>query len=306
MSELAVLRPLQTLVSVDLDDLTCYHAIHGLGPPHPGALGLVLERCLPRFLELFDDLGVRATFFVIGRDLARDLEGRGVGADLLQRALAAGHELANHSHGHAYDLVRWPRTAIAADLRACDRLLRQLGADPVGFRAPGYTHDDILLDEVAALGYRYDSSLLPSLAYWAVKRIAIIGIALRGSHSKSFPSGPAAFMGTRRPHRLPNGLWELPMSVSDWGHLPLIGTTLLSSSERVHRRLVRAALRQEHLHVELHGLDLADALADPFCEPLRHRLPELRVDLSVKQRRLRALLSARGPVTRLCDAVPPR
>ncbi len=66
-----------TLVSVDLDDIECYHAIHGLRPPSVATAGVGLERWLPRFLELFDRLGVRATFFVIGRDLARDLEGGG-------------------------------------------------------------------------------------------------------------------------------------------------------------------------------------------------------------------------------------
>ena len=69
-----------TLVSVDLDDVGCYHAIHGLPPPSQQQLGNVLERCLPRFLELFGQLNVLATFFVIGRDLARDLKDFGRGA----------------------------------------------------------------------------------------------------------------------------------------------------------------------------------------------------------------------------------
>ena len=96
-----------TIVSVDLDDLACYHAIHGLAAPDPSHAGVVLERCLPRFLALFDELGVRATFFVVGRDLQRDLAAGGRGAALLRQALAAGHELGNHSFAHAYDLVRW-------------------------------------------------------------------------------------------------------------------------------------------------------------------------------------------------------
>ena len=60
---------MSTLLSVDLDDVGCYHSIHGLSKPPDSAAGLVLETCLPRFLELFAALGVTATFFIIGRDL---------------------------------------------------------------------------------------------------------------------------------------------------------------------------------------------------------------------------------------------
>ena len=68
----------------------------------------------------------------IGSRLERDLQQRdGRGAEVLARALAEGHELANHSYAHAYDLHHWPAPEIAADLRRCDALLRQIGAYPV-------------------------------------------------------------------------------------------------------------------------------------------------------------------------------
>ena len=204
-----------TIVSVDLDDLACYHAIHGLPAPPAASAGVVLERCLPRFLALFEELGVRATFFVIGRDLQRDLAAGGRGAALLRKALAAGHELANHSFAHAYDMVTWTPAAIYDDLRRCDVLLRGLGARPAGFRAPGYTHDGLLLQQVAALGYRYDASLLPSPSYFAGK-LAVIGwMAVKGEKSGSLARGWRSFVGPTRPHFMPEcGLWEVPVSVS--------------------------------------------------------------------------------------------
>ena len=182
--------PVSTIVSLDLDDLACYHAIHGLDapppPPDSEAARLALERWLPRFLDVFDLVGVTATIFVIGRDLERDLSVGGRGAEVLVRALRAGHELANHSFSHAYDLHRWPAPKLAADLRRCDALLRELGAAPQGFRAPGYTHDRTMLMQVGALGYAYDSSMLPSPSYYAAK-LGIIGLRRlrrRGSASQ--------------------------------------------------------------------------------------------------------------------------
>jgi hypothetical protein len=285
---------------VDLDDLACYHAIHGLRPVSNEERRIVIERCLPRFLSLFEELGVRATFFVIGRDLLRDMEDGGLGANLLRRALAAGHELANHSYSHAYDLASWPVRRIADDLEACDVLLRQLGADPAGFRAPGYTHNGKLLRQVASIGYRYDSSALPSPPYYLAKLGVMGWMALHRRRSNSTARGPYSFFGTKIPRYLVRfGLWEIPMSVSSFLRMPLIGTLLLAGPERIARRLRNAALKQSYFHLELHGLDLGDLgdernPGDGYGEELSLIQPELRVPLSLRIERLRSLLCARG------------
>jgi peptidoglycan-N-acetylglucosamine deacetylase len=288
-----------TIVSVDLDDLACYHAIHGLPAPPAASAGVVLERCLPRFLELFEELGVRATFFVIGRDLQRDLGAGGRGAALLRRALAAGHELANHSFAHAYDMVTWTPAAIYDDLRRCDVLLRGLGARPTGFRAPGYTHDGLLLQQVAALGYRYDSSLMPSPSYFAGK-LAVIGwMAMRGRTSSSLAQGWRSFVGPTRPHFMPEcGLWEVPVSVSPVLRLPMVGTFVIGG----RGLLLREATERRYLHLELHGIDLADPASDGYDPALRKRQPELKVPLAVRLGRLRGLLTARGTGTSIGGA----
>lgn len=280
-----------TILSVDLDDVGCYHAIHGLPAPSPETAGVVLERCLPRFLELLEETGSRATFFVIGRDLQRDLQAGGRGAAVLRQAVAAGHELGNHSFAHAYDLVTWEPAAVYEDLRNCDTLLRGLGARPNGFRAPGYTHDEVLLQQVGALGYRYDSSLLPSPPYYLAKLAAIGWKALRGRRSASMAAGWRSFVGPERPHYMPGpGLWEVPVSVSSVLRLPMVGTFVLGSGGA----LLGEARARKYLHLELHGLDLADADGDGYDPALRRVQPELRTPLKVRLERLRGLITGRG------------
>jgi peptidoglycan-N-acetylglucosamine deacetylase len=260
----------------------------------------VLEHCLPRFLDLFRELGVRATFFVIGRDLARDLEAGGRGAQLLRRALADGHELANHSYQHAYDLVSWPKERILEDLKACDALLRHLGASVLGFRAPGYTHDSQLLSVVADLGYRYDSSALPSPPYYAAKLAVMAWMAVRGRRSRSMTRGWRSFLGAGRPRYISDfRLWEIPISVSRYLRLPLIGTTLLAGPERLAERLRNSAATEPYFHLELHGLDLADSgrknsSGDGYAPELLALQPELRVPFALRLERLRDLLRSRG------------
>ncbi len=300
---------MSTIVSLDLDDLACYHAIHGLPAPPAEQAGLALERWLPRFLDVFARLHVRATIFVIGRDLARDLEQGGRGAALLARALDEGHELANHSFEHAYDLHGWPAPEIAADLARCDGLLRQLGAQPRGFRAPGYTHSKTLLMQVAGLGYAYDSSLLPSPSYYLAK-LGVLGLRrLRGRGSASQASGLRSFVGTTAVHFMPElGLWEVPMSVSRNLRLPLIGTFLLADGVPLLGRVGAQALRREaasarHLHLELHAIDLADPEEDQLSAELIARQRELETPLSTRIERLSELLSQRGGGTSIARAM---
>ena len=293
----------RTLVSVDLDDVSCYHAIHGLPAPSERQLGIVLERCLPRFLDLFAELKVRATFFVIGRDLERDLKNGRRGAALLKQALTQGHELANHSYSHAYDLSTWPKARIADDLKACDGLLRELGAPAAGFRAPGYTHNGKLLAEVARLGYTYDSSALPSPPYYVAKLAVMAWMALRGRRSHSLARGWRSFLGAAQPRRVEKlGIWEVPMSVSPYLRLPLIGTALLAGPEPLATRLRQGAIGQRYFHLELHGIDLADAgdngsAGDGYAPELKALQPELRIPLKLRLDRLRQLLRARADAT---------
>ena len=286
-----------TVVGVDLDDVSCYHAIHGLAPA--AETGLALRTWLPRFLALFDDVGVRATFFAIGRDVQAH------GGALLAEAARAGHELGNHSHDHAYDLVRGSDDAIAQDLRACDETLRDLGAHVEGFRAPGYVHDARLLAHVHALGYRYDSSALPSPPYWAAKVAVMAKMAIAGRRSASLAREVGGFFGPRQPHRDDDtGLWRIPISVSPRLRIPLIGTTVLAGPEPVRARLFATARALPFFNLELHAIDLADPDRDALAPELCAKQPELRVPLAVRRDRLRGLLLARGGGRPLRDAVP--
>lgn len=292
---------MSTIVSLDLDDLACYHAIHGLDEPSVDTNGLALERWLPRFLDAFAKLDVRATIFVIGRDLERDLAAGGRGAGVLLRALEEGHELANHSYSHAYELHRWPAAEIAADLGRCDTLLRKLGTTPKGFRAPGYTHDRTMLMQASALGYAYDSSLLPSPSYYLGK-LGVLGLRrLLGRRSASQLDGARSFWGPTTVHYLPEvGLWEVPISVSRVLRLPLIGTFLLGDTAPMMTKMQVALLRKEaaqtrHLHLELHAIDLADPEADGLDPALIAKQRELSTPLERRLERLVKLFEQRGP-----------
>jgi peptidoglycan-N-acetylglucosamine deacetylase len=79
--------------------------------PHP--------RYTPELLDTLARHGVRATFFVVGRQADRY-------PDLVRRIAREGHDLANHSYLHA-DITLMPSREIAIQVRRTQELLRRLG-----------------------------------------------------------------------------------------------------------------------------------------------------------------------------------
>jgi peptidoglycan/xylan/chitin deacetylase (PgdA/CDA1 family) len=83
----------------------------------------------PRFLTVLDRLGVRATFFLLGRWAARS-------PGLAKEIAAAGHEIAVHGYDHRCLLARSPRATYDDLTRARDVIADATGAPVRWFRPP--------------------------------------------------------------------------------------------------------------------------------------------------------------------------
>lgn len=281
-------------VSVDLDEIPCYSAIHGLEAPTDDAAHAIYRRAVPRLARLFDDEGIDATFFAIGRDLD---DGRA--AATLRELAGAGHELANHSLDHLYDLTRRDRETVRRQVAGgLDAIERATGVRPVGFRAPGYTITDEVFEVLADEGVRYDSSVFPCPAYWSAKALAIGAIRLRGRRSHSIVDDPRVLLSPADPYRVGRPYWrrgdglvELPIGVTRdlSGRLPYIGTSVVLAGERGVRTLTRLVAGRPLVNLELHGIDLADAREDGL-EWLAPHQPDLRRTAAGKEAALRAAI----------------
>jgi hypothetical protein len=89
-----------------------------------------------------------------------------------------------------------------------------------------------------------------------------------------------------------DGLVELPITVTPFARLPVIGTTLVTAPAWLRRHLVAAALRAPFFNLELHGIDLADPDADEISPALIARQPDLRRSLGHKLTALEETLGA--------------
>jgi hypothetical protein len=279
-------------VSVDLDEIPNYHAIHGLAGSDAEGRTAVYDRALGRFDELSRVLDVPLTLFAVGADCLRD-EARAA----LRRMAERGHEIGNHTLDHRYDLVRLPRDEMRRQIEAgASALERATGARPVGFRAPGYTVSDALFDLLeSTTGVRYDSSVFPCPSYWAAKAAALGAYRLARRRSQSMLDTPLVLLAPRRPYRVGRpyfrrgaGLLELPIQVTRGPRLAFIGTTLVLAGPRRARTLARLVVGEPLVNLELHGIDLLDC-RDGLGALGRHQL-DVRVPLERKQEALAAAI----------------
>lgn len=281
-------------LSVDLDEIENYTAIHGVSGKLGVAHTAVYDKALPRLAALFAEQSVPATFFAVGRDLIdRPENGR-----RLKALHDAGHEIGNHSLSHFYDLTRRDEQTQHREVRGgADAIEAAVGVRPSGFRAPGYTITDRLFEVLTREGVRYDSSVFACPPYYLAKAAALALIRLRGRHSRSVLDDPRVLAAPADPYRVGtpytkpgSGLCELPIGVTGdrTGRLPYIGTYVALAGELGARLLTRLAAARDFVNLELHGIDLADAREDGLEALAPHQL-DLRKSAAAKRA---ALVSA--------------
>ncbi|MFL5492784.1 MAG: polysaccharide deacetylase family protein [Gemmatimonadales bacterium] len=148
-------KPIMSL-SLDLDNLWSYQKTHG--DPDWERRGSYFPELLPPLLDLLDEARCRITFFLIGADAAAPEN-----LPWLELITARGHEVGNHSFEHDCWLHLLSRTQLEHDLLAAEQAITAAtGQRPCGFRGPGFSWSPALLEVLAANGYMYDASTLPT------------------------------------------------------------------------------------------------------------------------------------------------
>lgn len=141
-------------------------------------------------LALLDEVGVKGTFFFVGR-IAGDIP------DLIKAAAQAGHEIGCHNFEHRR-VFNIEKEHFQNKLSDTKKLLEDISGKAVyGFRAPDFsiTEKSIwALDVLKQLGFVYDSSIYPF-----------------GSHDVYGIKDASSFI-----NELPNGLIEFPLSIKEF------------------------------------------------------------------------------------------
>jgi peptidoglycan-N-acetylglucosamine deacetylase len=266
-------RPLAH-VSVDLDPIDTHLAGYGLSGERCDA---IYRLAIPRLLEVFDRQQIRATFFVV----ARDAEAQ---QPLWRELVARGHEIGSHSMTHPIPFATLPAADLERELvESRTRLSAASGQEVIGFRAPGWDVDARTLRAIAAAGYRYDASILPTPALLAG---ALMRLVLSGGRARPDGIGRLLRMSVTRPrpHRRAdaNALWEFPVAVSRAVRLPFTHTLWYVAPAALCARIQRGLRRSGRpLSYMLHAADALAVDADAIDTRMR-RHPGMGLSLADK------------------------
>jgi peptidoglycan-N-acetylglucosamine deacetylase len=143
-------------LSLDLDNQWSYMKTHG--DTGWDRFPSYLDLLVPRVLALFASHQLQITFFIVGQDAALAKN-----RNALRSISAAGHEIGNHSFHHEPWLHRYAPLQVEAEIAAAeDAIIDATGQRPNGFRGPGFSVSQTVLETLKRRGYVYDASTFPT------------------------------------------------------------------------------------------------------------------------------------------------
>ena len=287
-------------VQVDVDGLWAVRACYGKAEKNTYADDPCWQEGVPLLTGLFERLGIPAALFLVGRDL--ELPAKAAAAGMLARA---GFELGNHSYSHRLGLTLEPSGVIFDEIRSTDLLLRRVGANPVGFRAPGYDVDARVARAVRRAGYLYDASMLPTYLS-PLLRLADAWLSRKWDPNKrqfgrfSYGRAPRSPYFPRvhairkpAPDFASGRLVEIPVGTTPFWRLPLTAATFFRMSDREVRDLfARLARKGRPTMLLLHAIDGTDCRAPIVFDDRRPKLGGFALSSRAKEARLRRILEA--------------
>lgn len=149
---------MRNALSVDVEDWFHVGAFENvISRDNWAALECRVERNTDLLLQMFDDAGIKATFFTLGWVAERY-------PNLMRRVADAGHELGNHGSEHDRVFTLSP-DQFATDIERARKAIEDASGSLVsGYRAPSFSIDQRTPwahKVLAEQGYAYSSSVAP-------------------------------------------------------------------------------------------------------------------------------------------------
>jgi len=151
-----------------------------------------LEYGLPYILEILENSGITATFFISGAVVSRYKK-------MIRKVAESGHEVASHGFTHE-NLGVLKKARLLEEVNRSKQLLEdEMGVEVLGFRAPQFRVNKELFDVLFDLHFKYDSSMARAIV----------------------PTRYSGLSVPKAPFVLENGLLEIPVSSIPYIRVPL-------------------------------------------------------------------------------------
>ncbi len=143
-------------ISLDLDNQWSYMKIHG--DKNWENFPSYLDIFVPHVLKVLDEMDLKITFFIVGQDAALKQN-----HEAIKEIVKSGHEVGNHSFNHESWLHLYPREKVEQEIIKTEEYIEKVtGQLPIGFRGPGFSWNNDLLEILSERGYLFDASTLPT------------------------------------------------------------------------------------------------------------------------------------------------
>ena len=248
------------LIQVDMDDLWVIRQMFGKNRIDYFEDEHCYYKGTDIILNIFGEFGIKATFFISTIDLKSKIK-----REIIKKIYEDGHEIANHGFRHSY-LAELTRERKWQEIDISHNMIEEFTGEKVyGFRAPGYSIDSDVIDRLEHLGYRYDSSIFPSIV---VPLLSLYNGKLSFNHFKHLLSHSKPYHIHSDPFKKSikqNGMIELPVSTFPFLRIPLtfsylllyrkIGLTLLDLVSRQRKFLVYLFHLNDFIDYDLNKLN---------------------------------------------------
>jgi len=252
-------------MSIHLDPIDHYFNVRGWNPNANTKLNAIYDSAIPLFLDLLDKYNIKATFFVVGKDLKIQRNRKTV-----KLIKSKGHEIANHTMNHLQPFTSLSKNQKQIEIENGDKIISDVtGSKVSGFCTPGWDIDIETINLLENYGYVYDSSVFPSYYIPLLKSISYLKDRRMGA--KGFGKPIFICIAPRRPYYpSEKAIWkkgkrkilEIPTCVLPIIRFPFWGTlNFIYGIRGFNLNFQLANLSRIPIVYVLHGLDLVDFYA---------------------------------------------
>lgn len=143
-------------ISLDLDNQWSYMKIHG--DKGWENFPSYLDTFIPHVLNVLDELNLKITFFIVGQDAVLEKNKK-----FLRMITDRGHDVGNHSFQHESWIQNYSKQEIEEEIKKAESaIVGATGKKPRGFRGPGFTWSNNLIQVLYEKNYNFDASSLPT------------------------------------------------------------------------------------------------------------------------------------------------
>ncbi len=223
---------------------------------------------LERFLNIFKQFNVNATFFVVGKDLHHSPQKN---IEILKKIHDAGHEIANHTMNHEQGFHLLSKEQKLHEIEENEKVIKSnIGVNISGFRAPGWNIDRETIQILSEKNYLYDSSIFPTTVMPAAKLMHYLSTRNLSSKSQRTTMGPISNMFfpskihvvSSDSNGVKNDICVYPLSTTSFLRFPFFGTMIFEYGMLYFNTFYRFIKNQKMVNFSLHLAELCDKKTD--------------------------------------------